>query len=807
VKEEDSFLKMIGLEESDPDVSDISFHEDELNEASSAPAVDEESHTDEVIADDDLQSDRDEVLSDYEAEATEKDFGGGDHRHTELFDTGEKPFEPNDLYASATEEASIEEVTNARASFAVSDPSDEPSKTGIFTDEDRLLEGLEEAEYSRATDVFAPKARDDADAEARRTQAILGALDDMNNDDSGELAELLTEESVGETKSVVYEEEIPLEDIELDPAEAEAEVDQPEESSPSGFETIVGESAQEGSRQTLAFQYQDDLDAYGRLCVVEGPTNLDEVLLQEFPIRIGRDPENDLVLEDVNSSRFHAEIVDDAGQIRVCDLQSTNGIKVNGASVQEHTLQSHDIIQIGEIYIEYLVAGDSPQGQEAVRQENSNEPLPRKRKRLQMVAAAILILAGGFMFAQYAGFLDFRKVTTEVLASTARVELEGLQLAIMRENDLPIFDLSAEGLKEVSMRHIRDHRILSRFSDEIDRFPPHLFQLFLAEPKLIESYIIAGQDPQVLLSGIRSQLSHAIQNDEERKAYTLIEMMKAIQPDHPNIDQVEEEIRDRFRYVQTPEPQELKEEEKEMFVGYMKEYQQSFDMLVEQERFSDAIAQAEIVNERISEVVQQFPHFANYAEPYIADWRARISQAEAILVERREERDRYREMLAEGREILMKARDYMDLGQASNADKQLDQFLARYPEHPDRPIAKDYKSQIEEVVQQTFMAMKREVESFIRTESFQLAWERLYTFMDQVPTFEKAHKVREQLVRATHNQSRQFYNQARVFEFEADDLISAEQYYKRAVETADPRGALAVQAERRYREVLRKKLN
>jgi hypothetical protein len=65
------------------------------------------------------------------------------------------------------------------------------------------------------------------------------------------------------------------------------------------------------------------------------------------PITIGRDPENDLVLDDRRVSRRHAEIRLRLGRYTLYDLQSTNGTFVNGRRVAEIVLSDGDRIAIG----------------------------------------------------------------------------------------------------------------------------------------------------------------------------------------------------------------------------------------------------------------------------------------------------------------------------------------------------------------------------------------------------------------------------------------------------------------------------
>ena len=63
---------------------------------------------------------------------------------------------------------------------------------------------------------------------------------------------------------------------------------------------------------------------------------------------IGRTPENDLQIRSKFISRHHAQIMSDAEQSVVEDLNSTNGVFVKGKRVKHHELKDGDIIQLGE---------------------------------------------------------------------------------------------------------------------------------------------------------------------------------------------------------------------------------------------------------------------------------------------------------------------------------------------------------------------------------------------------------------------------------------------------------------------------
>jgi hypothetical protein len=62
---------------------------------------------------------------------------------------------------------------------------------------------------------------------------------------------------------------------------------------------------------------------------------------------LGRSREADIVLQDPNVSRRHAELRRDDGGWQIVDLGSTNGIKVNGRRVDNQPLRPGDQITIG----------------------------------------------------------------------------------------------------------------------------------------------------------------------------------------------------------------------------------------------------------------------------------------------------------------------------------------------------------------------------------------------------------------------------------------------------------------------------
>jgi pSer/pThr/pTyr-binding forkhead associated (FHA) protein len=71
---------------------------------------------------------------------------------------------------------------------------------------------------------------------------------------------------------------------------------------------------------------------------------------------IGRDNQNDIVLESITVSRCHAVLLRDAAGVRLIDLASTNGTYVNGEPVpadEPVRLDNGNIIQIGQVSARY----------------------------------------------------------------------------------------------------------------------------------------------------------------------------------------------------------------------------------------------------------------------------------------------------------------------------------------------------------------------------------------------------------------------------------------------------------------------
>ena len=76
--------------------------------------------------------------------------------------------------------------------------------------------------------------------------------------------------------------------------------------------------------------------------------NIKEFLLEKASITIGRDPKNDVVIDNLSVSRFHTKITQHDNNYFVEDLQSGNGTFLNEGRVAKEVLKHNDAITVGK---------------------------------------------------------------------------------------------------------------------------------------------------------------------------------------------------------------------------------------------------------------------------------------------------------------------------------------------------------------------------------------------------------------------------------------------------------------------------
>lgn len=150
----------------------------------------------------------------------------------------------------------------------------------------------------------------------------------------------------------------------------------------------------------------------------------------EYPLEqetsiLGRTGENDVKVDHHSISRNHAKVVVKDGQVRMVDLQSKNGIRVNGEFWEESILKSGDIIELGKVQFRFVAKGE----EFVFRPEDYTEKAGADDELLKPAGSGktwfvmLLLVAAGGLAALYflviAKPTEVNNVTVPVTAETA----------------------------------------------------------------------------------------------------------------------------------------------------------------------------------------------------------------------------------------------------------------------------------------------------------------------------------------------------------------------------------------------------
>ena len=126
-------------------------------------------------------------------------------------------------------------------------------------------------------------------------------------------------------------------------------------------------------------------------------------------ITIGRNPGNDIVINDGQVSKTHCQIVkDDFGNVKIMDMNSLNGTYVNGQRVKERNLSQSDVVRIGSTTLPWqsyfanptIVSGAQPDMNRYVqdRQHKINQPSSSEKPESLIVWAVLCLIFCSVLF-------------------------------------------------------------------------------------------------------------------------------------------------------------------------------------------------------------------------------------------------------------------------------------------------------------------------------------------------------------------------------------------------------------------------
>lgn len=166
-----------------------------------------------------------------------------------------------------------------------------------------------------------------------------------------------TEEVHTEASSAVFEEAEPLPESEEETAADAAPVADGAEAPRRQSTAIIRADQVEASRNRPVLEL--DAEEAPRLVVLNTEFAGREFACIRTELRIGREEENDISLDHRSLSRTHAKLVrETSGEWRIIDMQSANGLRVNGETYAQSTVAHLDTIELGHLKLKFVGAGE-----------------------------------------------------------------------------------------------------------------------------------------------------------------------------------------------------------------------------------------------------------------------------------------------------------------------------------------------------------------------------------------------------------------------------------------------------------------
>lgn len=182
------------------------------------------------------------------------------------------------------------------------------------------------------------------------------------------------------------------------------------------LEAALGDAvaAELAKRQSTAVIRSDQVETNRRRTLVDiDPIEAPRLVVlntdlagREFPcsrseLKIGRTDDNDIAIDHRSLSRTHCKVVrEDTGEWRVIDLQSANGLMVNGEPYAQVTLRPGDVVELGHVKLQFVAAGEpSPMtvAGTGVTQETRAVRPRRPLLPLGVGAGLLLLLGAGYL--------------------------------------------------------------------------------------------------------------------------------------------------------------------------------------------------------------------------------------------------------------------------------------------------------------------------------------------------------------------------------------------------------------------------
>jgi pSer/pThr/pTyr-binding forkhead associated (FHA) protein len=141
-------------------------------------------------------------------------------------------------------------------------------------------------------------------------------------------------------------------------ADREATTLMPAWTAPPAPPAPVAETMAMGSKPQGVFSTAPGTGTQADLTIESGPDAGHTHRVGDHALRLGRSPDNDVILRDPATSGHHARLERRGDQFWIVDLGSTNGTLVNGEPVQERQLNHGDRLTIGQNAVHFALIGE-----------------------------------------------------------------------------------------------------------------------------------------------------------------------------------------------------------------------------------------------------------------------------------------------------------------------------------------------------------------------------------------------------------------------------------------------------------------
>ncbi len=201
-----------------------------------------------------------------------------------------------------------------------------------------------------------------------------------------------------------------------------------------------------GTSDTQASYRDTPTTTPARLVMMTPPAPGAEFAITRSGMKIGRAEDLDIWVNHRSMSREHAEVRGGNGTFSIVDLDSANGMRVNGADTKEATLAPGDVVELGQVRFRYVGVGEhyAFEADRTIQMDAIPAEPPSSSSKAPLFAAiaivALAVLIGGAIAMM--GGDDADPVATTIPPSTVVTPPETAETAVPTPTPTPTGDPS-----------------------------------------------------------------------------------------------------------------------------------------------------------------------------------------------------------------------------------------------------------------------------------------------------------------------------------------------------------------------------